>query len=437
MMLYDGTTDPIDHVNHYKQKMMVIIATGPLKEDCMCKGFGSTLSGAALQWFVGLPNKSIANFADLVNAFNQQFASSKKPEKQTSDLYRIVQGFEESTRDYLKRFNKEKVSIPRFDIGTATQAFRRGLHQSSELFKDLTMHLCTTSEEVQSKSIVVMRLEEDSAPIRGSYDSEPVSRKALEEKKSERPKPYSRNVNKVSGSSEGKSEACFITNLAGLFKALQELGRRVRWPKPPAEGYSNIRKDTSKTCEFHGRSTHDTDECHSLRKEVKFRYDQENLDHLLLRGITRVNSTDQVLPSPPPQCTRTMNVITVTFDETDAQSAPEQHHDALIITLPIENSEVRKILVDTGSSINLIMLETLKGVGFTEKDLAKKAVPFVGFSGETKHSLGQIIIPTYAGGVNKQALDPRDEGNTLNVPPMSKVPNALGGARDTWGPERS
>ncbi|XP_074315272.1 uncharacterized protein LOC141651457 [Silene latifolia] len=434
MTLYDGTKDPIDHVNHYKQKMMVITATGPLKEACMCKGFRSTLSGAALQWFIGLPNKSIGNFADLVNAFNQQFTSSRKPEKQTSDLYRIVQGFEESARDYLNRFNKEKVSIPRCDIATAIQAFRRGLHQSSELYKDLTMHPCTIFEEVQSKVIAAMRLEEDSAPIRGTYNSEPVSRKAPVEKKSERCKPYSRNVNKVSGSSEGKSEADLPP----------KLGRRVRWPKSPAEGHSSSRKDTGKKCEFHGSNTHDTDECHSLRKEVQFHYNPGNLDHLLPRGTTRVNSADQVLssppPPPPPQCTRTVNVITggsklcgltysaakshttrtmgdkpksscrinrqnlpsVTFDETGAQSSLEQHHNALIITLPIEKCEVRKILVDTGSSVNLIMLETLKGMGFTEKDLTKKAVPLVGFSGETKHSLGEIVIPTYAGGVNKQ-----------------------------------
>ncbi|XP_074296986.1 uncharacterized protein LOC141627654 [Silene latifolia] len=420
MTLYDGTIDPLDHNNHYKQKMM---------------------------WFVGLPNKSISSFADLVNAFNQQFASSRKPEKQTSDLYPIVQGFEESTRDYLNRFNKEKVSIPRCDIATAIQAFRRGLHQDSQLYKDLTMHPCTTFEEVQSKAIDVMRLEEDSTPVGGTYDSDPVSRKASAEKKSERPKPYSRSVNKVSGNSEGKSEADlppkiseygFTTNLAELFKALKELGLRVRWPKLP-EGNPSSR-DTGKKCEFHSSNTQNTDECHSLRKEVKFHYDQGNLDHLLPRNTTRVNSADQVLPSPPPHCTRTVNVITggselcgltysaakrhatrtkgdrpensyrinrqnlpsVTFDEADAGYAPEQHHDALIIMLPIGNCEVRKILVDTGSTVNLIMLETLKGMGFTEKDLAKKAVPLVGFSGETKHSLGEIIILTYAGGVNKE-----------------------------------
>ncbi|XP_074267160.1 uncharacterized protein LOC141590468 [Silene latifolia] len=178
MTLYDGTTDPLDHINHYKHKMMMIPATGSLNEACMCKGFGLTLSGAALQCFVGLPNKSITSFADLVNAFNQQFASSRKPEKQTSDLYQIVQGFKESTRDYLNKFNKENVAIPRCDIATAIQSFRRGLHQDSDLYKNLTMHPCTTFEEVQSKAIAIMRLEEDSRPRRYTYNLDSVSRKA-------------------------------------------------------------------------------------------------------------------------------------------------------------------------------------------------------------------------------------------------------------------
>ncbi|XP_074277939.1 uncharacterized protein LOC141601544 [Silene latifolia] len=167
MTLYDGTTDPLDHINHYKQKMMVITATGSLKEACMCKGFGSTLSGAALQWFVSLPNKSIACFADLVNAFHQRFAGHRKTEKANQRPDRIVQGPDETTRDFLNRFNREKVAIPRCDIATAIEAFRQGLHQDSDLYKDLTKYPCTTFEEVQTKAIAVMRLEEDSGPRKG------------------------------------------------------------------------------------------------------------------------------------------------------------------------------------------------------------------------------------------------------------------------------
>ncbi|XP_074300243.1 uncharacterized protein LOC141631477 [Silene latifolia] len=176
MTLYDGTADPLVHVNQYKQKMMVVIATGSLKEACMCKGFGSTLSRVALQWFVSLPNKSISTFPDLVNTFNQQFASTHKPEKQTSDLYRVVQRFEESTRDNLNRFNIEKVSILKCDVPIAVEAFRRGLHHDSDLYSELTKYPCTTFEEVQKKAVTFMRLEEDES-MRDVYDTERTNRK--------------------------------------------------------------------------------------------------------------------------------------------------------------------------------------------------------------------------------------------------------------------
>ncbi|XP_074283351.1 uncharacterized protein LOC141607901 [Silene latifolia] len=42
-------------------------------------------------------------------------------------------------------------------------------------------------------------------------------------------------------------------------------------------------------------------------------------------------------------------------------------------------------------------------MGFSKKDLQKKTIPLVGF-GETANSLGEIVIPTYARGINKQAL---------------------------------
>ncbi|XP_074287811.1 uncharacterized protein LOC141612962 [Silene latifolia] len=83
------------------------------------------------------------------------------------------------------------------------------------------------------------------------------------------------------------------------------------------------------------------------------------------------------------------------------ESGAEQHDDALTITLSIGNCTVRKALVDTGSSVNLIMLETLKTMGFDKENLVKKYVPLVGFSGETAHSVGEITIPTYIEGVNK------------------------------------
>ncbi|XP_074290602.1 uncharacterized protein LOC141617318 [Silene latifolia] len=330
MTLYDGTEDLLEHINQYKQKMMVGAATRPEKEACMCKGFGSTLSGAALQW--------------VSECFQSAVRKHRKPEKLSNDLYQIVQRFEESTRDYLAIFNVKKISIPRCDPTTAVNAFRRGLHRDSDLYKDLMKHPCATFEEVKLMAEATYLLEEDE-DRRDLYGTESSSRKITTERKNERAKPYSKNtVNKVSGETEiteappNLSEYGFTTGLAGVsYSAAKRHATETKGDKP----------------------------------EFSLRVSRQDL-------------------------------LAISFNEADVPDKAEHHYDTLIITLSRGNFLVKKILVDTGSFVNLIMLETLKNMGFSEKDLVKKAVPLVGFSGETKQSLGEIVVPTFAGGMNKQ-----------------------------------
>ncbi|XP_010693347.2 uncharacterized protein LOC104906311 [Beta vulgaris subsp. vulgaris] len=191
MKMYDGTTDPNDHVAQYKQLMMTISIPRSMREACMCKGFGSTLTGPALQWFIHLGNGTISSFAQLINIFNLQFASSRKMEKQASDLHRVVQKYDESLKEFVRRFNKEKVSIPNCDVKTAIEAFRRGLDEDSDLYKELTKYPCPTFEDAQAKASAQIRLEEDMQSRKEFYDVN--SRKSTpNEESSWRPKPYDR-----------------------------------------------------------------------------------------------------------------------------------------------------------------------------------------------------------------------------------------------------
>lgn len=61
---YDGTSNPDDHIAQYKQ-----IVHHYKREACMCKGFGFSLVGPALQWFIGLPNISLSTFVELYDMF--------------------------------------------------------------------------------------------------------------------------------------------------------------------------------------------------------------------------------------------------------------------------------------------------------------------------------------------------------------------------------
>ena len=55
MKLYDGSTDPEEHVAQYRERMEINPIPERLKEACLCKGFGSTLTGSALKWLLSFP----------------------------------------------------------------------------------------------------------------------------------------------------------------------------------------------------------------------------------------------------------------------------------------------------------------------------------------------------------------------------------------------
>ncbi|KAI3821624.1 hypothetical protein L1987_09193 [Smallanthus sonchifolius] len=94
------------------------------------------------------------------------------------------------------------------------------------------------------------------------------------------------------------------------------------------------------------------------------------------------------------------------FDEDDRDEVQDPHHDGLVITLYIANHFIRKILIDGGSSVNIIRHEVLKKMGIPDSEIISKSSVLVGFSGET--------------------LDTRNESSTLNISLMCQDANPLG-----------
>ncbi|KAF2574019.1 hypothetical protein F2Q70_00002700 [Brassica cretica] len=141
---YDSTTDPGDHVAQYRQRMLAVALPKESREATMCKGFGSSLTGPAMQWYINLPSKSITSFAILSDKFVEQFASNRGLEKTSASLYEILQHRAEPLRGYIARFNQEKVAIPECSIPTAISPFMRGLLPDGDPYKELTKYLCKT-----------------------------------------------------------------------------------------------------------------------------------------------------------------------------------------------------------------------------------------------------------------------------------------------------
>ncbi|XP_021753659.1 uncharacterized protein LOC110719055 [Chenopodium quinoa] len=360
MTMYDGTTDPDEHVSLYKKKMITSSIPRDIREAIMCKGFGATLSG-------------------MVNLFKVQFASSRKIEKQSSDLYRVVQRHGESLRDYLNRFNRENIGIYKCDAPTTIEAFRRGLLDHSELYKELTKYPCTPLKMCKPK----LWLKSDLRKMRTQEKTPNPDRQSRRNNnfpiRDHRFKPYQRSrfdegsVNAVEEEFSDRRE-----DPKGYLKELlsdkskasgRERESKQGGPPPPPPIIKTI-------CFISGGS----EVCGLTYSAAKRHAKESNKDQSDKRKKSKID-------------------IPIMFEESDVV---EGHHDGLVISLPVGNCMIKRILVDNGSSTNIIMLDTLKHMNIDEKNIVKKSTMLVGFSRETKKISGEITLATYGKGINLQ-----------------------------------
>src|SRR5581483_2100013 len=97
-----------------------------------------------------------------------------------------------------------------------------------------------------------------------------------------------------------------------------------------------------------------------------------------------------------------LDAMMITFDQDDTQGVHQKHHDALVIQLTIGNCSTKRILIDGGSSANVIFADTLKVMGIERSEIERRSTTLIGFNGDSMNTLGEIILPVFAKGINKQ-----------------------------------
>ncbi|KAJ9550939.1 hypothetical protein OSB04_014984 [Centaurea solstitialis] len=439
---YSGITDPVEHIAQYKQLMWTVPIPAQYQEVCMCKSFGSTLTGAALQWLINLKPKSIGSFAELMNQFTRQFASSRKMEKQTSDLYYIVQKSGETIRDYFNRFNAAMIEIKNCDVKTAIEAYKRGLEDSSGLYLELTKYPPENFDDVRARTLAFMRIEDDALFRRKhSAEKKPLGAQKHDFKhkrvnKIGNPR-YESKTRPSKGTVKIRYPELSTYNFAGTSKdlvdSLRKIDANVRWPKKSDKPSKD--KDQNRWCDFHEDHGHTTEECISLKKEISYLKSKGHLKGLIpeeqgrpaspvhtkvincitggseVCGLTysaakrhaRDGPSEHPIPGEAKSKTeKELDAMTITFDQDDTQGVHHKHHDALVIQLTIGNCSTKRILIDGGSSANVIFADTLKVMGIERSEIVRRSTTLIGFNGDPMNTLGEIILPVYAKGINKQ-----------------------------------
>mgnify|MGYP003703429373 CR=1 FL=1 len=93
--------------------------------------------------------------------------------------------------------------------------------------------------------------------------------------------------------------------------------------------------------------------------------------------------------------TEATNVIS--FSDKDLARLHCPHNDALVVTLHVKNFDIKRIMIDQGSSSEIMYYETFKQLKLEVKDLAPVVSPLIGFNSLPAWPVGKIILLVCAG----------------------------------------
>ena len=82
----------------------------------------------------------------------------------------------------------------------------------------------------------------------------------------------------------------------------------------------------------------------------------------------------------------------MSFNEADARGVRQPHNDPLVIMLTIEGFNTKRILVDNGSSADIIYLPAFQQLKLDPKRLQPFDSPLVSFSGDRVYPRGIVTL---------------------------------------------
>ncbi|XP_058068535.1 uncharacterized protein LOC131217612 [Magnolia sinica] len=335
----------------------------------MCRAFSITLSGSGRSWYRHLKAKSISSFAELSKLFLTQFISGKKSRKPTTHLFTLKQGNKESLKDFITRFNEEALLVEDYDDKMALSTMSSGLREGKLIFL-IGKNSPTTLAELINRAQKYTNAEEFSNSRRNIQAAEQSS-------KEKRP----RNKDLQSSNQRDKRKYCRFhrdhchntsdrIDLKDEIETLIRNGHLRRYTRKEKsvqreEQQNKTAEEPAEIRTIYGNSFGGGDS-NRARKAYSQSSDPEHYVHLVEKSRKE------------PQA----NSCSLTFTEDDAREIQHPHDDALVVAMTITNHKVYRILVDTGSSIDVIYSEAFERMRIDRSSLRPVKTPLHGFVGD-------------------------------------------------------
>ncbi|GFY97772.1 hypothetical protein Acr_12g0003130 [Actinidia rufa] len=87
----------------------------------------------------------------------------------------------------------------------------------------------------------------------------------------------------------------------------------------------------------------------------------------------------------------------ITFSRADLKRVQHPHSDPMVVQLRIGSYDVKRILVDTGSSVEVMYYDLFKQLKLPQEELKPARAPLVGFNAQAHWPLGTVSLKTRVG----------------------------------------
>ncbi|XP_050233274.1 uncharacterized protein LOC126681767 [Mercurialis annua] len=357
----------------------VAMGVQSVSDATVCKVFPSTLSDAAQKWYQNLKEGSITSFRELAMAFKTHFTPSIERKKRSSDLKKCFQKQGESLKAYIARFNAEAIMIEDLNDDTAIDAMKD--NTSMQVFRDsLITNLVDTYTELMDRAWNYINLDEErqrkvygmASPHGAWYEAEFQH--------------WGGTEGYVDRAGVPKQYVPLNTPREQILSWIKHNNEEIRYPPRLVKD-----GDWFKFCEFHDGYGHETEECGRLRSEIDKLVSQGRLQHFVVakegqdRGNTRVNSVSRKRRKKKQKIVMSVSTgsprPSIVFGPEDAKGVEFPHEDALIVSAIIGSKWVKRLLVDDGSSVNLLTLSVFLTMGGSKTDLKPVNIPLLGLGG--------------------------------------------------------
>ncbi|KAL2240957.1 UNVERIFIED_CONTAM: Retrovirus-related Pol polyprotein from transposon opus [Sesamum indicum] len=409
---YDGTRDPQEHIAAF---------------DMVMNLYG------------------IESYEQLVQKFAFHFASKRKQKRSATHLFTIRQGENESLKNFMGRFNNETLEVQDLRIDMMTSILIHGLKKgvfTSALARDPPIDteqlMAMAQKYIDEEEMNAMKDEEWRVTSERARDGRFIRDRDMRPKKEkEREPPYQPKYSKYTPLNMTRAKALMLV----------ERDNVLIWPKhtrtTPAKRFSN------KYCRFHRERGHDTEECYQLKDEIERlvrqgyikRQNPHNFEERRRDRRGRSRSRDrkpnwaaergnQTVAENAPvkgiihtiaggsegwsrrarrrferetrleQRKQGVNMTSnpeIVFGDQDAGTRIVTDNDPMVIRMDIANFTVHKVLVDNGSSADIIFKEVLNKMGLDNIRMEPASTPLVGFGGGEVASLGIVDLPASLG----------------------------------------